>query len=293
MDLSIIIPVRNGKAHLERCLPSLFAQEAPPSFEVILVDNDSRDGTRSWVQDTYPTLCLIAQEKNSGFARAVNRGLRVAQGRYLLCLNQDTWLFPEALATLVDFMDRTHEAGIVGGKIFNPDHSLQFSCRTFPTLSQGLFHRGSLLTRLSPKNRFSRNYLLSDWPHDEVRSVDWVSGAFLLIRRETFEEIGPLDERFFLYCEDVDWCRRAKEAGWQVLYYPKSRILHSGGLSYSSLRALFEHHRSMWRYYLKYLKRDSRLGALFLIGISLRFLSLCPTVFFQHYGRRSRSLQHP
>lgn len=268
MDLSVVIPVRNGKSHLKRCLPSLFAQKALASFEVILVDNSSRDGTLSWIREAYPTLSLLPQKRNIGFARAVNLGLRIAKGRYLLCLNQDTWLYPDALSTLMTFMDRRPEAGIVGGKIFNPDHSLQFSCRTFPSLSQGLFHRGSLLTRLFPQNPFSRDYLLSDWAHDEVRSVDWVSGAFLLIRRQTFEEIGAMDERFFLYCEDIDWCRRAKESGWQVFYHPESRVVHFGGLSYPSLRSLFEHYRSMWRYYLKW-------------------------VLLRHDGRRSRSLQHP
>ena len=252
MDLSIIIPVRNGKVHLERCLPSLFAQEIPPPFEVILVDNNSRDGTGSWIQSHYPNLRFVPQEKNGGFARAVNRGLSLAQGQYLLCLNQDTWLFPDALATLTEFTDRTPEAGIVGGKILNSDGSLQFSCRTFPKLSQTFFHRGSLLTRLFPRNSFTRNYLLSDWDHGDTRPVDWVSGAFLLIRRRTLQEIGPLDERFFLYCEDVDWCRRAKEAGWRVFYHPQSRVIHFGGHSYPSLRAFFEHYRSMWRYYFKY-----------------------------------------
>ena len=271
MDLSIVIPHFNRISSLKICLSSVPPAAGTLSHETIVVDNGSSDGSQKMVKDLFPKVCLLQNKTNEGFGRAVNRGLRMGQGRYLLCLNNDTALFPHSLETLVNFMEKHPEAGVSGGKIFNPDGTLQFSARSFPGIRTALFNRSALLTRLFPKNPFSRRYLLSDWDHNSVREVDWVSGSFFLIRRSLTEKIGFFDERFFLYCEDVDYCRRTKEAGYRIYYIPEAHIIHDTGYSEMKMSTLFFHHQSMYRFYKKHFSKNPLWDTAVLGGVVLRF----------------------
>ena len=273
MDLSIIIPHRNRKALLEKCLASIPAAATTLSYEVIVIDNGSKDGSREMIQRHFPDFSLLENEKNEGFSRATNQGLQVAQGNYLLCINNDTTLSPNSLKQLVSFMETHPEAGVSGGKIFNPDGSIQPSARAFPRLENALFNRSSFLSQLFPKNRFSRRYLLSDWNHETVREVDWISGSFFLIRRALLEKIGLFDERFFLYCEDVDYCLRAKEAGYHVFYVPEARMIHATRYSERTFDTLFHHHQSMHRFYKKHYSRHRLWDVVVLGGVTCRFLT--------------------
>lgn len=275
-DLSVIILNWNTKEDLRRCLASMepsvlgqeragagnagsgrrgagaaLAEESP--IEVIVVDNASTDGSVQMAQEHFPWANVIANAQNVGYSAGNNLGIEAATGRHLLLLNPDTVIHDDALMTLVQFTDARPEAGIVGAKLLNRDGSLQYSCRRFPTLANGFF-RDTPLGRLFPKNRYNRDYLMTNWDHSTPREVDWVSGAAMLIRRECLEEIGTLDEGFFMYCEDVDICFRARERGWKVFYCPDAVITHliAQASDQNAAAMLMERHRSMYRFFRKH-----------------------------------------
>ncbi|MBI2844036.1 MAG: glycosyltransferase family 2 protein [Armatimonadetes bacterium] len=253
IDITVSIVNWNTRDELMRCLESVFAQQKV-SLEVIVVDNASSDGSAEEVMRRFPKAVLIANDKNAGFGRAQNQSLERYEGRYFMLLNPDA-ILPEAdtLAKIVDFADRNQGIGIIGPRIENPDGSLQYSARRFPTVGAGLFRR-TPFGKLFPKNRFVKDYIISDWGHREVRDVDWVSGAALVIRRETVEDIGHLDPGFFMYCEDVDWAYRAKQRGWRVTYFPAATVVHRIGAAsdQAPVRMIYHFHRSMFRFYLKH-----------------------------------------
>lgn len=260
--LSVIVVNYNHGALLPACLDSVFSTAKDLAPEVIVVDNGSRDGSVETIQRLFPPVRCLANGENLGFARAANQGLAQAHGEYLLLLNPDTELLPGALPGMVAFLAERPEAGAVGPRILNPDGTLQHSARSFPDYWTALSHRSSLLTRWFPRNPLTRRYLLTDWDHGSLRQVDWVSGACLMTRRAVMEAVGPLDEAYFLFVEDVDWCRRVWEAGWKVYYLPEARVIHHMGVShYRSGRrveraAIVGHYRGMLHYYRKYLRRN-------------------------------------
>jgi GT2 family glycosyltransferase len=253
VDLSVCIVNWNTRDDLARCLASLQHGQGDLEYEVWVVDNGSTDGSVERVQTQFPTVHLLRNAANVGFSAANNQALRACRGRYALLLNPDTLVHDGALGRLVGFLDRHPEAGVVGVKLLNPDGSVQYSCRTFPTLGAVLF-RGTPFGRLFPRNRSTRDYLMQDWQHEEVRTVDWVSGAGLAVRRSVWEQVGLLDERFFMYCEDMDFCQRVHQAGWRVYYFPGAVVTHViGRSSDQNLRAMIlAFHRSMYLYYDKH-----------------------------------------
>ena len=257
-DLSVIIVNFNCSRLLRDCLHSL--KEAAPRrrLEIIVVDNASSDGAPKMVREEFPAVKLIANTENRGFTGGNNQGLEIARGRHILLLNNDTRVMPNAFEKAIVWMDRHPDVGAAGLKLLNEDGSLQLSCRRFPSFSQALFNRHSLPTRLFPSNRFSRQYLMTDFRHHRTQDVDWVSGACLMLRRETYEQIGGLDERFFMYSEDVDYCYRVWAAGHRVVYLPFARVTHLVGQSSKKNQALTirERHRSMYRFYKKHYSRS-------------------------------------
>ncbi|MCS6859670.1 MAG: glycosyltransferase family 2 protein [Abditibacteriales bacterium] len=252
-DLSVCIVTWNARDDLRRCLQSLFAVKRNITYEVIVVDNASTDGSAQMVTDAFPQTRLIVNPTNIGFARANNQAIREAGGKYILLLNPDTIVHGDALERLVAWMEQHPDAGAVGPRLLNSDGSLQFSCRAFPTLGAGFF-RQTPLGALFPRNRFVRQYLMTDWDHTVEREVDWLSGAALMVRREVLESVGLLDEGFYMYCEDVDWCYRMHQHGWKVYYVPHAVITHAigGSSNQCQARMIVERHKSMWRYYLKH-----------------------------------------
>lgn len=239
------------------CLDSVLRQEGG-SYEIIVVDNGSQDGSAEMVKLRYPRTSLIATNHNLGFSRAQNQALGLSRGRYILMLNPDARIVEtNALAKLVAFADSEPKVGVIGLRVLNNDGSLQFSARRFPTLRAGLF-RNTFLGRLFPKNKYVAQYLMADWDHNEVRDVDWVSGAAMAIRREALEQIGPLDERFFMYCEDVDFCYRAHQNGWRVCYFPQSTVTHriAAASDLAQVRMIYHFHRSMRLFFNKHYARE-------------------------------------
>jgi GT2 family glycosyltransferase len=256
MDLSLVLVTYRHRDALGACLDSLPAACAGLRYEVIVVDNASGDGLIEELARTRPDVRTIASPTNEGFARGVNRGLALATGRSIALLNPDTVVDPEAFTRLVRFVESHPDVGVAGPKIVDPDGGLQYSCRRFPTHWTGFFNRYSLLTRLFPHNPWSRNYLMLDFDHAATRDVDWLSGACLVARRDAVERVGPLDAEFFLFNEDVDWCRRMHEAGYRVVYLPEARVTHAIGASKGALPVwlIWRRHMGMRHYFHKHHK---------------------------------------
>jgi GT2 family glycosyltransferase len=253
--LSIVVVSFNSADYLPACLGSL--QQAPrweEELELFVVDNASSDGSADLVARDFPRARLLRNTENVGYARAVNQGIAATSGRYVLVMNPDCEVRPGAVATLVEHLDRHPGGAVAGPRILNPDGSLEYSARAFPDHFTFLFNRYSLLTRLFPNNRFSRRYLLSDWDHLSVREVDWLSGAFLVVRRAAIAQVGAMDEAYFMFNEDVDWCRRMKQAGWSNVYVPDAQVVHHVGASRGRVapRVIVERHRGMIHYFHKH-----------------------------------------
>jgi GT2 family glycosyltransferase len=295
VDLSIAILSWNARGYLRRCLASLFNPRDPEvleaweragqplrdfpeesiSWEVIVVDQQSLDGSAEMVEAEFPQAKLVRQAPNLGFAGGNNVAYRHAAGRYFLLLNSDTVVAPGSLTELVRFADAHPRAGLIGPKLLNPDGTLQFSCRRYPTLPAGIF-RHTPLQRFEPGGKFTGDYLMRDWDHASVREVDWLSGACLLARREMIDEIGGLDDGYFMYFEDVDWAYRAHQAGWEVLYTPSPAVIHEVGRSSDRRpkRMIVMHHQSAFRFF----SRNSAFGrnpagrVLLALGLTARAL---------------------
>lgn len=291
MDISIVIVSYNGREHLRRCLASLAAHPPAAESEVIVVDNDSRDGSAPMVVLDFPEVRLLRLPRNLGFAAGANRGIREASGEAVVLLNPDSEIEADPFAAMLAYLREHEDAGIVAPRLLNPDGSLQLSCRSFPSFSAALFNRYSLLTRLFPGNRYSKQYLLSDWQHDSTREVDWVSGACLMVRRSLFDEIGLLDEGYFMYIEDVDLCQRAHRAGYQVVYLPQTSVIHHIGRSSRTLpsRSILARHRSMWHYYKKYLRRNALVDVAVAAGITARCGYLLAANQLRRIGKRAEA----
>lgn len=231
MDLSIIIVSWNVKELLRQCLVSIFRETKDLNFEVFVVDNNSHDDTALMVEKEFPRVKLIVNQKNLGFAKANNLAIKEAKGDYVLLLNPDTEILSDALVKMVAFMKARMEVGIVGPKIFNRDMSAQPSVRRFPDLSsQALIMLK--LHRLFPGLKPLRRYFVVDFGYSKSREVEQVEGAFFMINRRLIEDIGMLDEKFWLWFEEVDYCKRAKDKGWKVYYNAQAEIIHYGGESF-------------------------------------------------------------
>jgi N-acetylglucosaminyl-diphospho-decaprenol L-rhamnosyltransferase len=229
VDLSIIIVSWNVCDLLRQCLHSVFANLQTCRLEVIVVDNVSTDGSAEMVRAEFPDAHLIVNAENRGFPAANNQGIDVAQGRYVLILNPDTEVVGDALATMVAYADAHPDVGVVGPRLLNEDGSVQSSCRRFPTLATALFE-STWLQAHAPRRLLER-YYVQDQPSDATLDVDWVMGAALMARQEAIEQVGPMDEGYFMYSEELDWCKRFKDAGWRVVYLPTAQIVHYGGKS--------------------------------------------------------------
>jgi N-acetylglucosaminyl-diphospho-decaprenol L-rhamnosyltransferase len=254
MDLSVIVVNWNVKELLRDCLQSLsWAVVHDLSTEIIVVDSASTDGSAEMVRTEFPQLTLIASDQNLGYAGGNNTGVAAASGRYLLLLNPDTIVQPDSLARLVEFLETHPQAGAVGPQLQWSDGTLQSSRRRFPTLGS-LFWESTLLGQWFPQNRYIQAYHFTDRRVDQTQAVDWVVGAAVMIRRETWQQVGPLDESFFMYFEETDWCKRAALAEWQTWYLPDAQITHFEGKSSEQVIAArtLRFQRSKLRYTQKY-----------------------------------------
>ncbi len=285
-SISIIIVSYNTKQLLHDCLKSIFNDESGLISEVIVVDNNSTDGSPEMVAQEFPNVNLIRNQVNLGYAKAVNQGIRQSRSDYFLILNPDIEVLEGAIANLWEFMETHQDVGIAGAQLLNPDGSIQMSCRTFYTFPVLLMRR-TPLGKLFPNAKLIRRHLMMDWDHQSDMEVDWVLGACMMVRRSAFESVGGMDERFFLYFEDVDWCYRMKKHGWKVYYVHSAKMRHLHRRDSAKLlpdKQVAAHLLSMIHFYDKWdsflygLKKRRRLLAVLitlvsdLVGINLAFL---------------------
>jgi GT2 family glycosyltransferase len=287
--VSIIIVSYNTRDYIRRCLASLYADYPAIVGEVIVIDNASSDGSADMIEAEFPQVRIIRNPVNLGYAKAVNRGIDEASGAYFLVLNPDIETGAEAVTRLWEFMEKTPDAGIAAAKLLNPDGTLQMSCRTFYTIPVVLLRR-TFLGKIFPNSSLSRKHLMLDWDHNSDREVDWVTGACMIVRREAYEAVGGMDERFFLYFEDVDWCYRMKKHGWKVCYAHSSEMKHHYRRESAGRlpdRKLVNHLLSTFRFYDKWssamhsLKRERR--ALGILGTVLSDVILINVSFVLAY----------
>lgn len=253
-DLSILIVSWNVRELLLRCLAALpAAVGAGLSHEVIVVDNASSDGTAAAVRAAFPHVQVIANSENRGFTGGNNQALAAARGDFLLLLNPDTAPQPGSIAALHRYLVTHPAIGMAGPRLWYGDGRAQPNRRRFPTLLT-LFTESTVVQQALPRLALFRRFYLADAPADQAQTVDWIVGAALLARRAVYEQIGGLDEGFFMYAEELDWCRRAAAAGWQVGYEPAAEIVHFEGKSSEQAVAARDIHffRSRVRYTRKY-----------------------------------------
>lgn len=274
-ELSIITVNYYSEDSLGRCLASLEADPLP--VEVIVADNGSVAHSRQALEIRFPAVRWAAMGSNLGFGAASNAGARLASAPSLLFLNPDAELCGGNLAEVLDALHSPALAGsLVGLRILDPGGTTQLSCRRFPTWTAFLGNRGSLLTRFFPRNPLSRSYLMTDFEHLATRRVDWVSGAAFAVEARVFAQLSGFDERYFLYCEDIDLCKRAAARGIATWFHPAPSFRHliGGSSRHCSLIALYHRHRSIWRYYrthLRFRPFDPLVAAL----LGARYLLLC------------------
>ncbi len=271
----IIIINYNSSAALAACLESVCGAHTRKTAGVLVCDNGSRESPEAIVA-RFSEIDFFRNPHNIGFARAVNTALKRTHSRYAVILNPDTVIQEGFFQSVMSYMEANPRVGVLGPRVLNSDGSVQGSARSFPTAGTAFFGRTSLLTKLFPKNPLSRkNVLTGRCDGKTPMPVDWVSGACMIVRRKAIETVGLMDERFFMYWEDADWCRRMRQDGWQVVYFPQATVIHHVGQS-SRTRLLgseLDFHVSAYRLFSKYARGASSLWKpLIAVGLSVRFL---------------------
>jgi GT2 family glycosyltransferase/glycosyltransferase involved in cell wall biosynthesis len=269
--IDVIIVNFKSTDYLLHCLKSTYNSLQQFPGKVFVQDNASEDGVDR-VKAAFPQVILSKNSYNMGFSKAINRVLKQSNSPYVVLLNPDTYVMDGLFEPIIHYMENNPEVGVVGPKILDPDGSIQGSARSFPTPLTALFGRSSLLTSVFPNNPLSRTNILTTISDGRTpMTVDWVSGACMIVRRKAVDDIGLMDERFFMYWEDADWCRRMWKKGWKVVYFPQSSIIHYIGVSSGQafLRSIFEFHKSSYRLFNKYSNTSWFMKPLAITGISL------------------------
>ncbi len=261
--LSIVIVNYNTKEILKNCLNSVFEKIKDINFEVLVVDNASNDGSIEMIKNEFPNVRVIINKKNIGFAKASNQGLKNVNGKYILLLNPDTIFLDENFKKLIDFMEECPDVGACGPLILNKDGSIQRQCKRGLSTFWNSFTYYSGLWKLFPQNKWWQKkfggYFLLNKPYDKICEVDVLSGAAILIRKKTLEEVGLICEDYIMYWDDTDLCFRIKKEGWKIYYLPLTKIIHYGGAGGTQIHAfknLWYFHRGACLFYKKYLSSN-------------------------------------
>ena len=281
-DLTITICSWNACDDLRTCLQHLRDLSGEARFEVIIVENNSEDGSGEMAEKEFPEFRLLKQTQNLGFTGGHNLAIREGKGRHILLLNSDAFMHEGSIRTLMKFIHEHPDAGILGPKLLNGDGTLQYSCRRFPNPMAALF-RNTLLGRFFPNTKSVGDYLMKEFDHEAVITVDWVSGAALLVTEEALKKLKGLDPSYYMFCEDVDICWRAWEEGFKVYYVPQSVVTHLIGRSTDKApnRMIWRFHKSMLLFYRKH--QVPKLPVLvrpFAVGGAACALSLRAGAFF-------------
>lgn len=285
MDISIVIVNWNTRDILRDCLRSVYEETQDVEYEIIVVDNDSSDGSSVMVKAEFPQVILIENSENCGFAVANNQGIAIAKGRYILLLNSDTIVLDGAITKTVEFADEHPSAGVVSCQVLNEDKTVQPNCSMFPSITNW-FLMVSFLYKVLPGNKFFGRANYGGWEYDSEREVEVVSGCFMLVRVEAVEKVGWMDERFFMYSEEVDWCWRFKESGWKVLFTGCAQIVHYGNVSavkHGADRAVIKDKSTVRFMFKNWPKSRAYVGVFMLL---LFYVSRLPSVFLVSVFKR-------
>lgn len=258
-DLGVCIVTRSSKDVILDCLASLYEQTQGLDMDVVIVDNDSLDGTADVIRFNFPNVRLILNNENLGYSKAVNQGLHVLDAKYYVLLNPDATMLDRALPRLLQFMEENPLAGICVPKVMNSDGSIQLQCRRGEARPGEVFAYFLGLANRFPNDTRFTGYLLNHIDNEKVNEVKAVSGSCMMIKRAVVDQIGYLDERYFAYQEDTDYCFHARQVGWKVYYVPLAQVIHLGGRGGSNVNPYFgvyQWHRSYYLYYRKNLARD-------------------------------------
>ena len=278
MRLSVIVVSWNVSKLLDVSLQTLRKDLAGIDAEVFVVDNASADGSADMVRQKHDWVKLIANDENLGFAKANNQAIKLCSGDYIFLLNPDTEVIAGAVPKLIEFLETHAQAGIVAPQLINSDGSIQRSCRAFPTFTAMLYELLGL-SKLYPNDPRFGSYKMLDFEHDETREVDQPEGAALLLRRKVIEEVGVLDEGFFMLFEEVDWCYRIKQSGWQIWFYPEAKVVHHYGQSIKQVKArmILSSHKGLYRFWSKhYAKGRWYLNGFVYVGLMiLAWMRIC------------------
>ena len=263
VDMSIVLVCWNNKAYLDPCLKSLYEGGLKSAFDVVVVDNGSTDGSQQMLAEKYPQVKLIQNAGNVGLGKASNQGIEATDGRHVLLLNNDTLVNAPALDVLVEYLDAHPEAGATAGRLLNPDGSFQSGFAPFSTLLEEFLivtHIGELLWTGYPSHGDAR----------EIKETGWMSSACLLVRRAAFDQIGLLDEGYFIYGDEADLQYRLNQAGWKVVFLPNSSIIHFGGRSMDR----WKRRKMVYRGKMMFYKKNYGLPSAFLLRLLFFFMSL-------------------
>lgn len=251
MDLSVVIVNYQTFELTKNTIDSIFRYEYPFSYEILVVDNASADDSLAMLQDYFKDkVTFIASKENNGFAAGNNQALEIARGKYVLLLNSDTLVWENTLESIYNYMEMHTDVGAAGCRVLLENGELDKACkRSFPNVKNSFFRLFHI-----PTASKDNNYNLDDLPDDGIYEIDCLTGAFMFMRAEALDEVGFLDETFFMYGEDIDLCYRIKEAGWKIVYYGESRITHLKGASSKKQKnkLIYEFYRAMYIYYKKH-----------------------------------------
>lgn len=253
MKISIVIVSWNTKDLLKKCLDSLVKYGKEFDLEIFVIDNASTDGTTWMMKNDFPEINFIPNKENAGFAKANNQGIKRSTGDYILLLNPDTEIFADTLANSVKFMEENKDCGVMGCRMVYKNGKPQSSVRRFPRLWP-IIMLLLKLPKIFPHLRSIERYLAIDFDYEKTQPVDQVMGAYMFVRPEVFDKIGTLDEDFFIWFEEVDFCRRAWKAGYKVMYYSGTKIIHHGGQSFAQQKMVknqMNFFKSAWKYFRK------------------------------------------
>ena len=285
MDVDIVIVNYKSEDCLPKCLDSIHRSLNGITAVVRIQNNDPHADLKEFPR-LFPDVLITNNKQNIGFGAAVNRALRQSHAPYVLILNPDTTLDDRFFEDVLRFLENHPDVGVLGPRIFDLHGKVQGSARSFPTPLTAFFGRSTTLSRLFPNNPLTRSNILNfQMKDDSPMEVDWVSGACMMARTRAVESVGLFDQRFFMYWEDADWCKRMWENGWKVVYYPQASVVHLGGKSSSQrvYRSILDFHKSSFLFFLKHSRGIDRLllGVAY-FGLSLRACCLMASNFLRN-----------
>jgi N-acetylglucosaminyl-diphospho-decaprenol L-rhamnosyltransferase len=251
LDVAVVVVNTNSGEGARRCVRSIFDSAGDIRTAVVIVDNDSHDGSGRAAVAAFPEVRMIQNDSNRGFPAAANQGMRATSSEFVFLLNPDAEIAGGTLERFLKVAREHPRAGAIGALVRDPDGKIYPSARRVPSLAQGVMH--ILMGPWWPKNRWTRAYKMADWDRQTERRVDWVSGSSMLLRRAMLEDVGLFDEAYFMYVEDMDLCTRMRAADWEVWFSPELEVVHVGGTATAGKRRMtLEHSNSIYTFFVKH-----------------------------------------